>query len=88
MVYQNAQSDLLPGRLQGGSLQTVEKVAGIAILLLAVATAIVCIVEGVTSHGEHVIMGVVIAANAGLFFLIARLYRLDILQDRKVVYFS
>lgn len=89
MGYQTSgQQDLLPGRLQLGSMHTVEKVAGIMIMLFALASAVVCVVEGLTSHGEHVIFGIVILANTGLFFLIARLYRLDVLQDRKVVYFS
>ena len=92
------------------------KVCGYGTLLLATAAGIVCIVEGLKSHPEHIIMGAVIIfaavqvhserrqppctttapARGPLsptcsplqFALTARLYKNDLLQDRKVVYLS
>lgn len=81
-------ADLLPKRLESGEMQSCERYIAYATMLLAACSAIVCIAFGVKEHIQHVIMGAVIALVGVQFFYICRLYKNDVLQDRKVVYLS
>ena len=82
------QSDLLPGRLRGGSTETAEKAGLVLVLLLAVGSVILCVVQGLGNYPEHILMGVVVAGYTAHFLLLCRMYRNDVVQDRRYILFS
>jgi len=67
----------------------VEKFAVVGLGLLAVSAVILGVVEGISSsHHEHVVMAIVTGLVFGQFAAILRLYRQDVLQSTKLVYYS
>lgn len=79
---------LYPSRMDSDALQIVEKLMAGLILLLGVASAIYCCIMGMKYHPEHLVLAVILVVCIIEFMLMARLYKNDILQDRKVVYLS
>jgi len=88
MVYERV-DDLLPQRLGGTPMAIAEQLSLFVVTALTLACTIYGIVQGFSSgHHEHIVMGIVCILTFIQFAMILRLYRQDVLQDRKVIYYG
>ncbi len=80
--------ELYPSRLDSPIVQTAEKIVAVVTTLLAVATVIVCIVEGMRFHTEHILMGGLVGLSCLQTLWVGRLYLQDVIQNRWVIYYG
>jgi hypothetical protein len=80
-------TDVVPSRVSSGEVvQKLELGFFVLISLLAISACVVSVVYTISTHPEHLVAAIAVLFSLLAFFLIARSYKNDEIQDRKIVY--
>ncbi len=80
-------SEFLPPRASSGrGIQDLETYTFFAVVLLGIASGVLCIVYTISHHPEHMAGAIAVFLNLAVLLLVGRAYRRDDIQDRKIVY--